>query len=417
VTFASSEDLIAAFGRGEVVIVVDDADRENEGDLIVAADMITEEQMAFMIRHTSGIICLPMEEDRLDQLQLPQMVRVNTDRRHTAFTQSIDAREGVSTGISANDRTQTVRVAIAADTKPSDLDRPGHIFPLRADPGGVLKRAGHTEAAVDLARLSGRYPAGVLSEIMNDDGSVARLPELERFAKEHGMLIGTIADLIAHRRVLEGKLVERVVESKIPTRHGWFRAVGYRSRLDGREHVAFVVGEIGDGSDVLTRVHSECLTGDVFGSLRCDCGTQLDRALAAVAAEGRGVVLYIRGHEGRGIGLFHKLAAYNLQDLGRDTVQANQDLGLPIDSRDYGMGAQILYDLGVRSMRLLTNNPTKRAGIEGYGLEIVAREPLVVEANDHNRDYLETKQRRMGHVFGSDEDAAGDLGVDEGEGT
>jgi 3,4-dihydroxy 2-butanone 4-phosphate synthase / GTP cyclohydrolase II len=417
VTFASSEDLIAAFGRGEVVIVVDDADRENEGDLIVAADMITEEQMAFMIRHTSGIICLPMEEDRLDQLQLPQMVRVNTDRRHTAFTQSIDAREGVSTGISANDRTQTVRVAIAADTKPSDLDRPGHIFPLRADPGGVLKRAGHTEAAVDLARLSGRYPAGVLSEIMNDDGSVARLPELERFAKEHGMLIGTIADLIAHRRVLEGKLVERVVESKIPTRHGWFRAVGYRSRLDGREHVAFVMGEIGDGSDVLTRVHSECLTGDVFGSLRCDCGTQLDRALAAVAAEGRGVVLYIRGHEGRGIGLFHKLAAYNLQDLGRDTVQANQDLGLPIDSRDYGMGAQILYDLGVRSMRLLTNNPTKRAGIEGYGLEIVAREPLVVEANDHNRDYLETKQRRMGHVFGSDEDAAGDLGVDEGEGT
>jgi 3,4-dihydroxy 2-butanone 4-phosphate synthase / GTP cyclohydrolase II len=402
VTFASTEELIEAFSRGEIVIVVDDADRENEGDLIVAADLITDEQMAFMIRHTSGIICLPMEEDRLDQLQLPQMVRVNTDRRHTAFTQSIDAREGVSTGISASDRTRTVRAAIDPITKPADLDRPGHIFPLRADPGGVLKRAGHTEAAVDLARLAGRYPAGVLSEIMNDDGTVSRLPELERFAKEHGLLMGTIADLIAYRRVQEGKLVERVVESRIPTRHGWFRAVGYRSRLDGREHVAFVTGEIGDGSDVLTRVHSECLTGDVFGSLRCDCGTQLDNALAAVAAEGRGVVLYIRGHEGRGIGLFHKLAAYNLQDAGRDTVQANQDLGLPIDSRDYGMGAQILYDLGVRSMRLLTNNPTKRAGIEGYGLEIVERVPLVVEANDHNRAYLETKQQRMGHVFGAD---------------
>jgi 3,4-dihydroxy 2-butanone 4-phosphate synthase / GTP cyclohydrolase II len=402
VTFASSEELIEAFGRGEIVIVVDDADRENEGDLIVAADLITDEQMAFMIRHTSGIICLPMEEDRLDQLQLPQMVRVNTDRRHTAFTQSIDAREGVTTGISAADRARTVRAAIDPITKPADLDRPGHIFPLRADPGGVLKRAGHTEAAVDLARMAGRYPAGVLSEIMNDDGTVSRMPELERFAKEHGLLMGTIADLIAYRRVQEGKLVERVVESRIPTRHGWFRAVGYRSRLDGREHVAFVTGEIGDGAEVLTRVHSECLTGDVFGSLRCDCGGQLDSALAVVAAEGRGVVLYIRGHEGRGIGLFHKLAAYNLQDAGRDTVQANQDLGLPIDSRDYGMGAQILYDLGVRSMRLLTNNPTKRAGIEGYGLEIVERVPLVIEANDHNRAYLETKQQRLGHVFGAD---------------
>ena len=402
-TFATSEQLIAAFGRGDVVIVVDDADRENEGDLIAAADLVTEEQMAFMIRHTSGIICLPMSEERLDQLQLPQMVRVNTDRRHTAFTQSIDAREGVSTGISAADRTRTVKVAISSDSKPGDLDRPGHIFPLRADPGGVLKRAGHTEAAVDLARLSGRYPAGVLSEIMNDDGTVARLPELERFAKEHGLLIGTIADLISHRRTMEGKLVERVVESRIPTAHGWFRAVGYRSRLDGREHVAFVVGDVGDGEDVLTRVHSECLTGDVFGSLRCDCGNQLDQALAMVAREGRGVVLYIRGHEGRGIGLFHKLAAYNLQDEGRDTVQANQDLGLPVDSRDYGMGAQILYDLGVRSMRLLTNNPTKRAGIEGYGLEIVERVPLVVEPNDHNRDYLATKRDRLGHVFGEDQ--------------
>jgi 3,4-dihydroxy 2-butanone 4-phosphate synthase / GTP cyclohydrolase II len=401
-SFAKPEELIEAFGRGEVVIVVDDADRENEGDLIVAADLITEEQMAFMIRHTSGIICLPMVGDRLDQLQLPQMVRVSTDRRHTAFTQSIDAREGVSTGISASDRTQTVRVAIAPETKPSDLDRPGHIFPLRADAGGVLKRAGHTEAAVDLARLAGRYPAGVLSEIMNDDGTVARLPELERFSKEHGLLLGTIADLIAYRRNQEEKLVERVVESRIPTKHGWFRAVGYRSKLDGREHVAFVIGDIGDGEDVLTRVHSECLTGDVFGSLRCDCGTQLDMAMAQVAAEGRGVVLYIRGHEGRGIGLFHKLAAYNLQDEGRDTVQANEDLGLPVDSRDYGMGAQILYDLGVRSMRLLSNNPTKRAGIEGYGLEIVERVPLVSEPTDYNRTYLDTKAAKMGHVYGAD---------------
>jgi 3,4-dihydroxy 2-butanone 4-phosphate synthase/GTP cyclohydrolase II len=398
-SFATSAQLIAAIAKGEMVVVVDDADRENEGDLIVAADLITETQMAFLIRHTSGIVCLPTTEERLDQLQLPQMVRVNTDRRHTAFTQSVDARDGVSTGISAADRTRTVRVVLDPGTKPDDLARPGHIFPLRADPGGVLKRAGHTEAAVDLARLAGRYPAGVLAEIMNDDGTVARLPELERFAKEHGLLLGTIADLIAYRHHLEGKLVERVVESRIPTRHGWFRAIGYRSRLDGREHVAFVVGEIGDGTDVLTRVHSECLTGDVFGSLRCDCGVQLDRAMAAVAAEGRGVVLYIRGHEGRGIGLFHKLAAYNLQDAGRDTVDANQDLGLPVDARDYGMGAQILADLGVRSMRLLTNNPTKRAGIEGYGLEIVERVPLMVEANDHNRAYLETKRTRLGHLM------------------
>jgi 3,4-dihydroxy 2-butanone 4-phosphate synthase/GTP cyclohydrolase II len=397
--FAAPADLIEAVGRGEMVIMVDDADRENEGDLIVAADSITEGQMAFMIRHTSGIICLPMEEERLDQLALPQMVRINTDIRHTAFTQSIDAREGTSTGISAADRTRTVQVVLDPKTRPDDLARPGHIFPLRADPGGVLKRAGHTEAAVDLARLGGRFPAGVLSEIMNDDGTVARLPDLERFAKEHNMLLGTIADLIAYRRVQEGKLVERVVESRIPTSHGWFKAIGYRSRLDGREHVAFVAGDIGDGEDVLTRVHSECLTGDVFGSLRCDCGPQLDRSLAAVAAEGRGVVLYIRGHEGRGIGLFHKLAAYNLQDEGRDTVDANEDLGLPVDSRDYGMGAQILYDLGVRSMRLLTNNPTKRAGIEGYGLEIVERVPIVVEPNDHNRAYLETKAQRLGHML------------------
>lgn len=404
-TLATAPALIEAIRRGELVVVVDDEDRENEGDLIVAAEKITEAQMAFMIRYTSGIICLPMEEERLDQLSLPQMVRINTDRRHTAFTQSIDARQGVSTGISAADRTRTVRVVLDPETKPDDLARPGHIFPLRADPGGVLKRAGHTEAAVDLARLAGLYPAGVLSEIMNDDGSVARLPELERFAKEHGLLIGTIADLIAHRRGQEEKLVERVVEAPITTDHGTFRAIGYRSRLDGREHLAVVFGEIGDGQEVLTRVHSECLTGDVFGSKRCDCGAQLDRALQLVAAEGRGVVLYIRGHEGRGIGLFSKLAAYNLQDLGRDTVEANEELGLPVDARDYGMGAQILYDLGVRSMRLLSNNPTKRAGLEGYGLEITERVPLAIEPNDHNQRYLQTKQEKLGHRFSGDTDA------------
>ncbi len=405
-SFSDPRDVIAAIGRGEMVIVVDDADRENEGDLIVAAELISESQMAFMIRHTSGIICLPLTEEKLDHLSLPQMVRINTDRRHTAFTQSIDARDGISTGISASDRTKTIKVVLEPSTRPEDLARPGHIFPLRADPGGVLKRAGHTEAAVDLARLAGLQPAGVLAEIMNDDGSVARLPELERFAKEHNLLLGSIADLIALRRSQEEILVERVVEAPIPTKHGWFKAIGFRSRLDGREHMALVRGEIGEGADVLTRVHSECLTGDVFGSLRCDCGAQLDRALEKVATEGRGVVLYIRGHEGRGIGLFSKLAAYGLQDSGRDTVEANQDLGLPVDARDYGMGAQILYDLGVRSMRLLTNNPTKRAGIEGYGLIISERVPLTVEPNSHNERYLETKRDKLGHRFEGDADAS-----------
>ncbi len=403
-TFAPVEDLIAAIARGDMVIMVDDADRENEGDLIVAAEKITPAQMGFMIRHTSGIICLPIIGERLDELDLPQMVKVNTDLRHTAFTVSVDAREGVGTGISAHDRTVTVKRVLDPRTRPDDLTRPGHIFPLRYEPGGVLKRAGHTEAAVDLARYAGLYPAGVLAEVVNDDGTVARLPELERFAKEHDLLIGTIADLIAYRRRHEEKLVERVIEARIPTAHGEFRAVGYRSLVDDRQHVAFVMGELGDGENVLVRVHSECLTGDVFGSLRCDCGIQLDTALAKVAADGRGVVLYIRGHEGRGIGLLHKLAAYNLQDEGRDTVEANQELGLPVDARDYGVGAQILYDLGVRSMRLLTNNPTKRAGIEGYGLRIVERVPLTVEPNPHNAAYLAAKAEKLGHRFDPDEE-------------
>jgi len=399
VSFATIEQAIEAFQKGEFVIFVDDADRENEGDLFVPAESITDAQMAFMIRHTSGIICVPLLGERLDELALPQMVKTNTESHRTAFTQSVDAVRGVSTGVSAGDRVTTVRALIDPMTRPRDIARPGHVYPLRYAEGGVLKRAGHTEAALDLAAESGLYPAVVLAEVMNDDGTLARLPELERFAKEHEILLCSIADLIAYRRAKARPPFERRVETTIPTEYGDFQAIGYQSTVDGREHVAFVKGEIGDGEEVLTRVHSECLTGDVFGSLRCDCGGQLDLALRKVANEGRGVVLYIRGHEGRGIGLLHKLAAYNLQDQGRDTVEANEDLGLPVDARDYGVGAQILYDIGVRSMRLLTNNPTKRAGIEGYGLSIVDRVPLVAEPNDHNRGYLRTKAEKMGHDF------------------
>jgi 3,4-dihydroxy 2-butanone 4-phosphate synthase / GTP cyclohydrolase II len=397
--FAPVEEIIEAIRRGEMVIMVDDEDRENEGDLIFAAEDVDARKMGFVLRHSSGIICMPIIGERLDELELPMMVSKNTDVRRTAFTVSIDAAEGITTGISGADRAETVRVVLDKDARPEDLARPGHMYPLRYEPGGVLKRAGHTEAGVDLARLAGKYPAAVLAEVMNDDGSVAKLPDLERFAEEHGFLIGTIADLIAYRRQQEEKLVERIVEARIPTAHGTYSGVGYRSLVDNRQHMALVYGDIGDGEAVLTRVHSECLTGDVFGSLRCDCGDQLDTALARIAAEGRGVVLYIRGHEGRGIGLLHKLAAYRLQDEGMDTVDANVNLGLPVDSRDYGVGAQILYDLGVRSMRLMTNNPTKRAGIEGYGLTILEQVPLSVNPNDENRDYLQTKATRMGHTF------------------
>jgi 3,4-dihydroxy 2-butanone 4-phosphate synthase/GTP cyclohydrolase II len=404
VTFAPIGDVIEAIRRGEMVVMVDDEDRENEGDLILAAEDATPEKIGFMLRYTSGIICLPIIGERLDELDLPMMVAKNTDVRRTAFTVSIDAAHGTTTGISAADRCRTIKTVLDPQTQPDDLSRPGHMYPLRYEPGGVLKRAGHTEAAVDLARLAGKFPAGVLAEVMNDDGSVARLPELERFAKEHDLLIGTIADLISYRR-REERLVERVVEARIPTDYGTYTAVGYRSLVDDRQHVALVMGDLGDGEGVLVRVHSECLTGDVFGSLRCDCGDQLDRALQRVAEEGRGVVLYIRGHEGRGIGLLHKLAAYRLQDEGFDTVDANLNLGLPVDSRDYGVGAQILYDLGVRSMRLLTNNPTKRAAIEGYGLSILEQLPLAVDPNDENRAYLRTKVTRLGHQidFGEDE--------------
>lgn len=401
-TFAPIEEIVDAIKRGSMVIMVDDEDRENEGDLIVGADQATPEQVGFMLRHTSGIICVPVVGDRLDELNVPMMVTKNTDVRRTAFTVSVDAASGISTGISANDRWKAIRAIVDPDSTPQDLSRPGHMYPLRYEPGGVLKRAGHTEAAVDLAKLAGLYPAGVLAEVMNDDGTVAQLADLQRFAEEHNFLIGTIADLIAYRRRAE-KLVERVVEARIPTDHGTFTAVGYRSLIDDRQHIAMVYGEIGDGEAVLTRVHSECLTGDALGSRRCDCGDQLDNALERVATEGRGVVLYIRGHEGRGIGLLHKLAAYRLQDEGLDTVDANVRLGLPVDSRDYGVGAQILYDLGVRSMNLLTNNPTKRAGIEGYGLSILDQVPLSVNPNDENVDYLRTKATRLGHLIDVDD--------------
>ncbi|MCA1737162.1 MAG: bifunctional 3,4-dihydroxy-2-butanone-4-phosphate synthase/GTP cyclohydrolase II [Actinobacteria bacterium] len=397
-SFATTEELVAAIGKGEMVIVVDDADRENEGDLVLAASAVDRIKIGFMIRHSSGILTVPMLGKRLDQLELPQMVRQSTDARRTAFTISVDARDGTTTGISASDRARTVAVLIDPSASPLDLARPGHVYPLRYEAGGVLKRAGHTEAAVDLAQMAGLYPAGILAEIMNDDGTVARLPELERFAKEHGLLIGTIADIIAHRRQHE-KLVERVVEARLPTPEGVFRAVGYRSLVDDRQHLALVMGDIGDGEELMVRVHSECLTGDTFSSRRCDCGEQRALALAMIAEEGRGVLLYIRGHEGRGIGLLHKLEAYNLQDQGRDTVEANEDLGLPVDARDYGVGAQILFDLGVRSMRLLTNNPIKRAAIEGYGLSIIDRIPLIVPPNPESERYLRTKADKLGHQF------------------
>jgi 3,4-dihydroxy 2-butanone 4-phosphate synthase/GTP cyclohydrolase II len=357
---------------------------------------VTPELLAFMIRHTSGVVCVPMEGRELDRLKLPPMTYVNEDRKHTAYAVSVDARDGITTGISAADRARTIRVLVDSATEPYELTRPGHVFPLRAVEGGVLRRTGHTEAAVDLARLAGLNPAGVIAEIVNDDGTMARLPELRRFADEHGLALVSIADLVAYRRRTE-TLVERVAEARLPTRHGDFHAVGFRSTVDSAEHLALVRGDLGDGEAVLVRVHSECLTGDVLGSLRCDCGPQLDAALQTVAEEGRGVVVYLRGHEGRGIGLLHKLAAYGLQDGGRDTVDANLDLGLPADARDFGIGAQILAELGVRSVRLLTNNPAKLVGMAGFGFEVVERVPLPVHLTPENAAYLVTKRDRMGH--------------------
>ncbi len=402
------EHAIAEIKAGRAVVVVDDEDRENEGDLIFAAELATPELVAFMVRYTSGYVCVPLEEQDCDRLDLPPMFHTNQDKRGTAYTVTVDAREGVTTGISATDRAQTIRMLASEDSQAIDFSRPGHVVPLRARQGGVLRRTGHTEAAVDLARLAGLRPAGVLCELVSqkDEGDMARAEECRSFADEHGLALISIADLVAYRRRYE-KQVRRVAEAKIPTAHGPFRAVGYDSVLDGIEHIALVRGEIGDGADVLVRVHSECLTGDVFGSRRCDCGPQLDAALAAVAAEERGVVLYVRGHEGRGIGLMHKLQAYQLQDGGSDTVDANLELGLPADARDYGTGAQILVDLGIRSMRLLTNNPEKRVGLEGYGLEIVERVSLPVHRTPENLRYLRTKRDRMGHDLpGLDEPTA-----------
>ncbi|MFI5844129.1 bifunctional 3,4-dihydroxy-2-butanone-4-phosphate synthase/GTP cyclohydrolase II [Catenuloplanes sp. NPDC051500] len=396
--FGTIEQAVAAIAEGRAVIVVDDEDRENEGDLIFAAEKATPELVAFMRRYTSGYICAPLTEADADRLELPPMYHTNQDRRGTAYTVTVDAREGVSTGISAADRAHTLRLLASPSTSPTDLSRPGHVVPLRARPGGVLRRPGHTEAAIDLAELAGLHPAGVLCEMVNDDGTMMRMPDMEAFATEHGIVLITIAELIAYRRRHE-KQVERVAEARIPTPHGVFRAFGYRVAFDTAEHVAMVFGEIGDGENVLVRVHSECLTGDVFGSQRCDCGPQLDASFARVAKEGRGVVLYVRGHEGRGIGLLHKLQAYQLQDRGLDTVDANLELGLPADARDYGTGAQILYDLGVRTMTLLTNNPAKRAGLEGYGLQIVGREGLPVRPHPENVRYLRTKRDRMGHTY------------------
>lgn len=404
--FASIEQALEEIKAGRAVIVVDDEDRENEGDLIIAAEKVTPDIIGFMVRYCSGIICVPMEGERLETLNLPLMSHENTEPMRTAFTISVDAREGTTTGISAADRTTTIKTLIDPQAKAMDLSRPGHIFPLRYTPGGVLRRAGHTEASVDLARLAGLYPAGVLCEVVNEDGTMARLPDLERFAEEHGLVMISIADLIAYRRRKE-KLVHRVTEARIPTAYGSFRAIAYESH-DGRTHVALVKGQPGGKDNVLVRVHSECFTGDVFGSFRCDCGTQLEEAMDKIDEEGEGVIVYVRGHEGRGIGLRHKLEAYALQDDGLDTVEANVELGFSPDAREYGVGAQILADLGISTMRLLTNNPTKRAGLEGYGLEIVERVPLESAPNPENIKYLRTKKAKLGHILeslASDEEA------------
>jgi 3,4-dihydroxy 2-butanone 4-phosphate synthase/GTP cyclohydrolase II len=397
--FADVDDAVAAIGQGEIVVVVDDHDRENEGDLIMAAEFATADKIAFFLAHTSGVICMPMMGERLDELELPPMVSENTESNRTAFTVSVDARTGTTTGISASDRASTIAALIDPATRPRDLARPGHMYPLRYRDGGVLKRGGHTEATVDLARLAGLYPAGVLCELVTEDKTgMARLPELERFANEHGLRLISIADLIRYRRQRE-KLVKRLNEARIPTEWGDFTCYAYESLINGDQHVALVRGAVQGEDNVLVRMHSECLTGDVFGSRRCDCGNQLDASLERIAQEGIGVVVYLRGHEGRGIGLAHKLAAYNLQDQGRDTVDANLELGLPVDSREYGIGAQILVDLGITTMRLLTNNPAKYGGLEGFGLDIVERVPLQSVPNPENIHYLRTKKARLGHLL------------------
>eukprot|EP00898_Chlorokybus_atmophyticus_P008290 jgi/Chlat1/8462/Chrsp80S07869 len=410
--FQSVAAAIDAVAEGRAVVLVeDDPEVGVRGDLLVAASKMTEATMAFMVRHTCGLVSVAVPGERLEALEIPPMMHDGVHER-AAVSVSVDLKEGTSTGISAGDRTLTVRALAAGSSDGNDFRRPGHIFPLRAEDGGVLSRPGHTEAAVDLARLAGCASAGVLSTLVNDeDGELMQLAELQHFASQHGLLMVSVSDLIRYRRKRE-LLVQRTSKARLPTTFGVFQIYSYTSRLDGIEHVAMVCGDIGDGLNVLVRVHSECLTGDIFASLRCDCGPQLHMSLKRVADEGKGVVVYLRGHEGRGIGLGQKLHAYNLQDAGRDTVEANVDLGLPIDARDYGVGAQILRDLGVKTMRLMTNNPSKFKGLKGYGLAVVSRSPLITPVHDENRKYMETKRRKMGHMY--DRDIVGDgLAVEE----
>jgi 3,4-dihydroxy 2-butanone 4-phosphate synthase/GTP cyclohydrolase II len=392
----SIERAVADIRAGKAVVVVDDEHRENEGDLVFAASKATPELLAFMIRYSSGVICVPMEGAALDRLGIPLMTPYNRERMRTAYTISVDARHGISTGISAADRAHTVRVLVDSATEPYEVVQPGHVFPLRYREGGVLVRPGHTEASVDLARMAGLNPAGVIAELVNDDGTMKRGHQLREFADEHDLALVAIEDLIRYRRRHE-RQVQRIAQTRLPTAYGTFAAYGYHNAVDQTEQLALVYGDIGDGTDVVVRLHSECLTGDVLGSLRCDCGPQLDAALRSVVAHGRGVVVYLKGHEGRGIGLLHKLRAYSLQDAGHDTVDANLELGLPADSRDYGTGAQILDDLGVTSVRLLTNNPAKRTGLEAYGITVRERMPIPVTPTAENLRYLQAKRDRMGH--------------------
>jgi len=397
--FDRVEDAIEEIRNGRMVIVADDEDRENEGDLVMAASAITPEAVNFMAEHGRGLICVTLLPERADELELPLMTDRNTDPHQTAFTISVDAhtRFGVTTGISAQDRAKTIELLAKDGTVPTDFRRPGHVFPLRAKPGGVLRRVGQTEAAVDLARLAGLPPVGVICEILDEDGTMARRPQLEQFAKEHGLRFITVAQLVRHR-LTRTRLVERIAEARMPTAYGDFSVIGYRSEVDGREHVALVKGELDGARETLVRMHSECLTGDVFGSKRCDCGEQLHAAMRQIDEEGSGAIVYLR-QEGRGIGLGNKLKAYHLQDGGLDTVEANAELGFQPDLRDYGIGAQILLDLGLRSIRLLTNNPRKVVGLDGYDLEITGREPLQVEPGEFNRDYLATKRTKLGHLL------------------
>jgi 3,4-dihydroxy 2-butanone 4-phosphate synthase/GTP cyclohydrolase II len=396
-SLATIEEAIEEYRNGRAVIIIDDEDRENEGDLTIPAQFATPEAINFMARHGRGLVCVPMTAERIDQLRIPMMVNHNNDSHFgTPFTVGVEARVGVTTGISAADRARTVQVLIDPKAKPNDLVMPGHIFPLKARDGGVLVRAGQTEATVDLCKLAGLYPAGVICEIMNDDGTMSRLPELKKFSKKHGLKIISVTQLIQYRQQKE-KLVHPVAESKLPTKYGEWRCIAYKAMTDPDEHVAFVMGDVSGEEPVLVRVHSQCVTGDVFGSQRCDCGEQLEMAMKLIYEAGRGAIIYMR-QEGRGIGLHNKIKAYDLQDKGMDTVEANEALGFPADRRDYGIGMQILVDLGMKNLRLITNNPAKRAGIEGYGLNVVERIPAHTKPNEHNLRYLETKRKKMGHL-------------------